>query len=132
MSSIMPETATAHVSLATERHQIDGVGIWNLHVMVTRDGDLWIAQGLEIDHVAQGSSSAEVKQLFQEGFLATINEHLKRFNSIEGMLVGAPREVLLEFDDLALRPLLYTHVSLHVEPINTPARIHYFALPEAA
>ena len=68
--------------------------------MVTRDENLWIAQGLEIDHVAQGSSLAEVKQLFQEGFLATVNEHLKRFNSIEGMLVGAPREVLLELDDL--------------------------------
>ena len=37
------------------------VGIWNLHVQITREDQQWFAQGYEIDYAACGSSQEDVK-----------------------------------------------------------------------
>ena len=60
------------------------VGIWNLHVRITREDQQWFAQGFEIDYAACGTSQEDVKKKFQDGMAATIHEHLKLFGTIEG------------------------------------------------
>jgi hypothetical protein len=90
------------------------VGIGNLHVVITRDGTQWFAQGLEIDYAAQGSSEKDVRKQFEQGLCSTIHEHLSRFGSIKGILQVAPQAVWKEmlFDNLAtLRS--YSQISSH-------------------
>ena len=125
MSSDRPETTAAHVSLATDRHHIDGVGIWNLNVMIYQEGNFWVAQGLEIDHVTQGQSVAEVKQRFQEAFTLCLNEHLRKYHSIERFLVVPPREVLLDMEKRSENPIQYTHVSLVIETLRRTAKLNF-------
>lgn len=119
-------TFAAHVAVWNDQHRVDGVGIWNLHVMIYQEGNAWIAQGLEVDYVAQGKSAAEVKYRFQDGFLSTINEHLRMYKGIEKFLVEPPKDVLLEMELKSEQPVHYTHVSLHVETMKLPAKIHFF------
>jgi len=79
---------------------IDGehyfVGIGNLRVAIYHDDKYWVAQGLELDYVAQGVSLEDVRKQFEDGLAATIQQHLTMFGNILGMLVQAPREVWAE------------------------------------
>src|SRR6266498_1658282 len=56
---------------------IEGVGIWNLSVLIVPDGEFWFAQGLEINYGTQGDSPADAQSNFQNGLLATISQHLR-------------------------------------------------------
>jgi hypothetical protein len=69
------------------------VGIGNLRVVIIEDGDLWFAQGLEIDYAAQGETIEDVKHKFESGLACTIHEHLKTYGNIEDILRIAPSEV---------------------------------------
>lgn len=69
------------------------VGFGNLRVAIVPDGKYWIAQCLEIDYIAQGNSVADAKLQFENGLEATIQQHLRIFGNIQGMLVPAPPEV---------------------------------------
>ncbi|SRR6266540_3959336 len=75
-------------------HAKDGnkhvVGVKDLHVMLLRDGDGWLAQGIEIDYAAGGESLDEAKKNFEDGLAMTIKEHLARFGTIDKLLVPAP------------------------------------------
>ncbi|HSP13771.1 MAG TPA: hypothetical protein VLV78_03340 [Thermoanaerobaculia bacterium] len=117
-----------HISASADELRIDGVGIFNLRVLVKEEDGLWVAQGLEIDYAAQGTSLAEAKQNFQAGFLGTITEHLTEFGKIDQLLVPAAEDVFLEHDSLAGKGcLVYQHVSLHIEPMRKPASIIYLS-----
>jgi len=49
-----------------------------LHVLITRSNDGFVAQGLEIDYVATGSSEQEACDRFAEGFVKTVHAMCKR------------------------------------------------------
>lgn len=97
-----------------EKTGTHGVGFRNLKVVVVNDEGNWFAQGLDIDYAAQGKSLDEVKQHFQDGFKATIEQHLKIFGNIRKLLKPAPAEVWKEFYyDLISAHFEYSHVSIH-------------------
>lgn len=66
------------------------VGIGALRVLIHPDGDLWYAQGIEIDYAATGESVDEVKHNFEVGLARTIDLHLERWGTIERLLKFAP------------------------------------------
>ncbi len=73
------------------------VGIGNLRVVLVKEGDVWSAQGLEIDHVAQGVSLDDAKKNFQESLRATVALHLNLYGNISGLLRVAPSEVWAKY-----------------------------------
>ncbi len=110
------ETKQRSVPSATAFHADDGdthiVGIGNLRVIICKDGSSWFAQGLEIDYAADGKTLKEVKENFQSGLEATIDEHLKVYGTIQQILIPAPKEV---WQDLASsgKHMRYSQVTLH-------------------
>lgn len=107
--------ATEAFHLAHEDGKQHIVGVKALHVLLTKDGDGWFAQGLEIDYAATGSSIDEVKENFAHGLALTVHEHLTIFGDIEKILVMAPQETWKEY--LAATPESlregYSTVQLH-------------------
>ena len=89
------------------------VGIWNLHVRITREDQQWFAQGFEIDNAACGTSQKDVKKKFQDGMAATIHEHLKLFGTIEGFLTPAPAVAWLELKKTPGKQHTYTQIGIH-------------------
>ena len=73
------------------------VGLGDLRVMILQDGDVWYAQGLEIDYLAQGSSQALAQKSFERGLELTVLEHLKLFGNIHKLLKPAQPETWKEF-----------------------------------
>jgi hypothetical protein len=126
------ESATAfHAQHKDGLHHIVGIG--NLRVVLVPDGDVWFAQGLEIDYAAQGANKEDAKTQFENGLMSTIQEHLRVYGTIKGMLRIAPQSVwreLLYERNAELR--LYTQVSGH-EIADFPfAAIDYIAASSAA
>jgi hypothetical protein len=97
------------------------VGIWDLHVYITRDGDGWFARGLEIDYAVQGDSITEVKRNFEVGLEGTIDLHLQMDGNIHHLLKFAPMEVIQEALHSRLKGAIkeYNQVSLHDIGSNT-------------
>ena len=92
------------------------VGIGNLRAVIVQDNAHWFAQGLEIDYAAEGSSLDDVKKQFEDGLLATVEQHLKTYGGIEHLLCVAPSEAwapLLK-DPEAYRGFLHSAVSTRV------------------
>lgn len=108
------------VSMAVAVHAAhkDGVhhvvGLGNIRVAIVPDGAAFFAQGLEIDYAAQGSTVEEVKQNFEVGLEATIQQHLKIYGNIRQLLHPAPAEVWQELipEKTAIHNR-YFHVSEH-------------------
>lgn len=107
------------VATAIQASSDDGtkhvVKIGNLRVMISRAGNFWYAQGVDIDYAAQGKTVNEVKERFGAGLEATIREHLTIYGTIKNLLVVAPRYVWDQFysstsDGVRQR---YTQVSVH-------------------
>jgi hypothetical protein len=98
------------------------VGLGNIRVIIVPDGSAFFAQGLEIDYAAQGASIAEVKQNFEIGLEATIEQHLKIYGNIKSLLQPAPPAVWQEFvrEKTALRSK-YSQISGY--------EVHHQALP---
>lgn len=104
------------------------VGIGDLRVVIVPDGDSWFAQGLEIDYAAQGSSVEDVKKRFEDGLVATIQEHLRIYGDIERILKVSPTEV---WSDILLSagasPKRLTVVSVYrVEKKSLPKEMSRF------
>jgi len=102
---------SAHV--AGQSGEVHGVGIWNLHVLLVRDGKFWVAQGLEIDYVTQGDSIADAKKNFEYGLEATIDLNLRMYENIDGLLVFASNEVLKEAARKKNSIRLYSQETVH-------------------
>lgn len=77
--------------------------------MVEHDGGTWFAQGIEIDYAAAGTSLDDVRARFERGLRRTIEENLKRHNSIERILKEAPADVRQAFEGCD-RKYALTHV----------------------
>jgi hypothetical protein len=101
----------AHVADADGK--VHGVGIWNLHVLIMKDGKFWVAQGLEIDYLAQGDTVPEAKKNFEYGLEATIDLNLRMYGNIAGLLIFAPNEVLKEAARKKDSIRLYSQETLH-------------------
>jgi len=129
-ASASASAVAAQLAVADGKNCRYAVGVWNLRVMIVKEGPWWIAQGLEIDYVAQGASLPEVKKCFEEGLRGTINENLKQFETIENMLRPAPPSIFLEFETLAEKALIYSQISLHFHQLPgwfDTTNINYFA-----
>lgn len=107
------------------------IGIGNLRVMITNDDGSWFAHALEIDYAAQGSSLKDVKRRFERGLVATIDEHLKMYGSIEKLLKPAPRDVWVALVDAAKMGRFYSQISVHVHKALPFQNIEYYE-PKAA
>lgn len=106
-----------------------GVGIWNLHVIITHDDESWFAQAAEIDYAAQGDSLEDVKSRFQQGLCATIHEHLTVYGTIDHLIHPAPPEVWKEIVSISEGAQHeYSQLSIHLVPFT---QIEYI-LPKAA
>lgn len=80
--------ATAeHITDGAERHRVK---FGNLRVLVVQEDGQWFAQGIEVDYAAAGDSLEDVKDRFSRGLLETARAHIRRFETIDGMLRFAP------------------------------------------
>lgn len=85
-----------------------------VHVFADAE-DVWYAQALEIDYIAQGTTLEEVKKHFGEGLAATVSEHIRLFGSIEKLLQPADAEAWKRYWAEAKEGKLeYSQASLHV------------------
>lgn len=108
------------------------VGILNLQVVLAREGNGWVAQGIEIDYAACGASKDDVKERFESGLCATIQAHLDRFGDVDQLLTPTPVETwrrLLPAEE----QMRYSHVSQHqfFPPVFFPfGKIMYMIPPD--
>ena len=108
------------------------VGILDLQVVLAKDGDGWVAQGIELDYAACGSSKDDVKDRFERGLRATIHVHLNRFGDIERLLTPTPTETWKRLLP-AEGQMRYSHVSHHqfFPPVSFPfGKIVYMVPPD--
>ena len=69
-----------------------------MRVLVEPDCGGWIAQGLEIDYVAQGATSAEAQENFAAGLVATMVANMGILNSLDSLLSRpAPPEMWVKY-----------------------------------
>jgi hypothetical protein len=126
----LPTTAFHGVSSDGSHHI---VGIGDLRVVIVPDGDVWFAQGLEIDYAVQGSSENEVKRNFEYGLEATVEAHLRIHGTIEGLLKVAPPEVWKEFlGDPSGKKKVYSQITSHVLQEKLPFDGINYLVAEAA
>lgn len=89
------------------------VGLGNIRVVLLPEDGYWFAQGLEIDYAVQGSSLEDAKKQFEDGLMATIDEHLKVFGSIEKILCVAPPDVWHDVATKGSKLYRLNHASFH-------------------
>lgn len=91
------------------------VAIGNLRVLITKEDDSWVAQGLEIDYAAYAPTIAEVKERFESGLAQTIHAHLRVHRTLEHLISDvAPPEVWRDYvaDEHTLHRFEHSQVSL--------------------
>lgn len=76
---------------ASEDGDAHTVCINALRVIVSREDEAWIAQGIEIDYFAYGDTAEEAKRRFGHGLAQTIAMYIEHTGSIDGLLKFAPR-----------------------------------------
>ena len=92
---------------------VDVVMIDKLRVALVRDGETWVAQGLEIDYAAEGNTIDDAKAQFGRGLMLTLRENIRIFGGIEHVLRPVPPDIWHVF--MASNVLRQTHsqVSAH-------------------
>jgi hypothetical protein len=88
------------------------VGIGNLRVIMCKHKGIWWAQGIEINYGASGKTMAQAKKNFEHGLSATIRLQLEAFDSIDKLLVYAPKAALKELTDIK-KDFRFTQISVH-------------------
>lgn len=74
-------------------HRVDlGIRVW-----IFKDGDHFVAQGLDIDYASCGASLDEVQDHFARGLMATVNDHLDEFGDLRNLVRPAPSEIWIHF-----------------------------------
>jgi hypothetical protein len=90
------------------------VQVLDLRVMVTEEQEgYWFAQGLDVDYAAQGSSWQEVRKAFEDGFMATIDAHLKKFGHLDYFRRQAPQDIWEEYRHAKFQKL-FSSISIHL------------------
>ena len=103
------------MELLTPDGKTKTLGVLDLQVILAQDGpDSWVAQAIEIDYAAAGTTLEDAKSRFEKGFKATIHEHMNSFGNLKNFVVSAPGDVwfdlLLKFNG-AMH--LYSQVEVH-------------------
>lgn len=91
-------TSLAHIDAGT----LHGILLDSLRVRLFNDDGYWFAQGLEIDHFAQGETEDKVKENFIKSLKSTIKHHLFMYGHLKNLTIPAPKEVL---DEARLAPV---------------------------
>ena len=91
------------------------VGLGPMKVIVCNEGGAWFAQGLDVDYASSGANFEEVKKNFETGLAATIDLHIKAYNSIKKFLKPAPQDVWDELYAAGGETFDYTQITLHSE-----------------
>ncbi len=75
--------------------KMDGhlVAFGDLRVLIFEKDGEWLAQGVEIDYAASGSSLEDAQRYFELGLARTVHLHLKRHATIDRLLHFAPESV---------------------------------------
>ena len=107
----MPDTTALHGAAGDGTTHVVGIG--DLRVVIIPDGDSWFAQGLEIDHAAQGDTVENAQENFQAGLAATIHEHIKIHGTIKDILRIAPQEAWDLVFSTTAEPHTFSQVSFH-------------------
>jgi len=90
------------------------VAIKNLRVLIKREGDFWVAQGLEIDYSAYGKDIKQAKERFENGLRSTLHHNIEIFGTIENALRVAPDEVWRDFwKSTGSQKKRYSQISMH-------------------
>ena len=84
-----PHAVAVHV----EKESAHLVGLGKIRVIVFKEDGAWIAQGLEIDYAASGTTKGEAQKNFEIGLEGTVDLHIKIHNGIESLLKVAPAEI---------------------------------------
>jgi hypothetical protein len=88
------------------------VGIGNLRVIMCKNAGIWWAQGIEINYGASGKTMTQAKKNFEQGLASTIRLQLEAFDSIENLLVYAPKAALKELTEIK-RDFRFSQISIH-------------------
>lgn len=70
------------------------VGLGAIRVLICHEGDEWLAQGVEVDYAASGTSLEDVQGRFERGLELTVRAHLTMHDTIDGLLKYAPGDIL--------------------------------------
>ena len=129
MSKKKPENkeATTHAfHLQNGDDHIFALG--NIIVLITEADNGWFAQGVQVDYFACGESLEDVQRRFTQGLIATLEEHLVRFGTIENFLKWAPDEIRSKIQNkISSEQFTYTVVNkCHIERQGFPLSIQYF------
>ena len=92
----------------------------NLTVLITKENESWIAQGIEINYFAYGDSIEDVQEAFEIGLFETAKAHLNRNGNIIPMLEWAPGKILNKYYE-NLQEFSFTMIGTHtVEEADMP------------
>jgi hypothetical protein len=99
VNKVTKSGASAYQGIHPDGRQV--VDIKNIRVVIYPypNGKRWLAQGFQIDYIAQGKTIDDVKSAFEDGLAATIHQHLKIHGDIEKLLRPAPDEIRLRVLD---------------------------------
>lgn len=89
------------------------VGVLALRVLLVEDTSGWFAQGLDIDYAASGDTADAAKHNFQEGFCATVHEHLVMHGDINRLLKPAEQDAWKEFYETPKLAKSFSCIQLH-------------------
>lgn len=116
--------APASIAFHAEGGETHVVGIGHLRVILCHEKGYWFAQGLEIDYAASGKTQKAAKLNFENGLEATIDQHLKIYDSIEKILVPAPAKIWQELVPKG-KSMRYSQVTFHDRPGDALRAIPY-------
>jgi len=102
------ETSLAHI----DGGKLHAILLDSLRVRLFNDDGYWFAQGLEIDHFAQGQTEEKAKLNFISSLKSTIKHHLELYGHLKNLTIPAPKEVL---DEARLAPVQnkLTHADIY-------------------
>lgn len=69
-----------------------GIRVW-----IFKDGQHFVAQGLDIDYASCGATLREVQDHFSAGLMATVTDHLEEYGDLHNLVRPAPSDVWIQF-----------------------------------
>jgi hypothetical protein len=102
------ETSLAHIDAG----KLHAILLDSLRVRLFNDDGCWFAQGLEIDHFAQGATEDKAKEHFISSLKSTIKHHLEMYGHLKNLTVPAPKEILDEARNAPVKKKL-THADIY-------------------
>ncbi len=80
-----------------------GILFHPIKVVISHEKDGWFAQGLDVDHFAQGTTEQEVKDNFANSLGRAIVKHLNKHGHLGFLALPAPPEEWKSWDSMEIR-----------------------------